>query len=308
MFLAATDMPQPSSFEVVIRVSATALNFADVLIQQGKYQDTPPFPLTQGLEVSGRVESVGKDVDPDWVGKRVAAQTGGGGLAEHVVLTTDRLIEVPEVVTDQIAASFPIAYGTSHLALARRARLQAGETLIVLGAAGGVGLTAVELGKRLGARVIVVARGEHRLDVCRARGADDVIDSERVTDLREALLEFGKAHVVYDTVGGTDALAAQRCLAPEGRHLLIGFASGDLPVLKPNHLLVKNLDVIGVNWSHYIKHAPALVQETLTQVLSWIADGTLSPHIGATYPFAEAPAALERLKSRDVTGKIIVTQ
>ena len=297
----------PGAGEVRLDIRATALNFADLLMIEGRYQDTPPFPLTPGLEVSGVVAALGAGVDTVAVGDRVAAQTGGGGLAESVIVAAERLLRLPDAVPDDMGAAFQIAYGTSHLSLVRRARLASGDTLIVLGAAGGVGLTAVEIGKLLGARVIAVARGADRLEICRRHGADVLIDSAAIQDLRAALLEHGRADVLYDSVGGADGTAAQRCLAPEGRHLLIGFARGDLPDLKPNHILVKNLDVIGVNWSHYINHCPDLVRETLTEVAGWIASGRLSPHIGATYSLDDAPAALERLRSRDVTGKIVVT-
>ena len=206
-----------------------------------------------------------------------------------------------------VGAAFQVAYGTSHLALVRRARLQKGETLIVLGAAGGVGLTAIEVGKTIGAKVIAVARGAKRLSICRRYGADITIDSADSGDLRDELLKHGRAQVLYDPVGGADGLAGQRALGPEGRHLLIGFASGDLPELKPNHLLVKNLDVIGVNWDQYTKDRPDLVRDTLTELLAWIDHKDITPHIGATYNLDQAAAALDRLKSRAVAGKIVVT-
>ena len=301
------DPPPPANDEILLDIECCALNFADLLMIEGRYQANPPFPLTPGLEVSGFVASVGDTVSEFKPGMRVAAQTDGGGLASRVLVHKDRVLQLPDEIDFETAASFQIAHGTSHLALTRRARLTTGETLVVLGAAGGVGLTAVEIGKAVGAQVIAVARGDERLAICEAHGADIMINSAKVDDLREAILKCSRSDVVYDAVGGPEGIAAQRTLKPEGRHLLIGFASGDLPELKPNHLLVKNLDVLGVNWNQYIQQRPALVAETLKELLSWMKSGRISPpHIGATYTLDDAAQAIERLKSRSFSGKIVV--
>jgi NADPH:quinone reductase len=297
----------PGPGEVRVRIAACGLNFADLLMVAGTYQDIPGYPLTLGMELSGTVEASGpaaRGIEP---GMRVGVFAGSGGLAEAGVFRADRCLRLPDAMPFDVAAGFQIAYGTSHLALARRARLLSGETLLVLGAAGGVGLTAVEIGHRMGARVIAVARGADRLEAVRRAGADEVIDSTVATDLRGAVMALGGADVIYDPVGGDAFRAAIRCLKPEGRYLCIGFASGDVPDVKPNHLLVKNTDLIGLYWGGYLKFRPDILADSLRTLCDWYADGDLAPQISHCFPADRAAEALGVLKDRRATGKIVVT-
>ena len=290
-----------------MKVNACALNFADLLMIEGKYQDMPPFPLTPGMEVSGEVLEIGPGVEGLSVGDSVVAFSGQGGLAQEIVLDAARCIPRPASMDDATGAAFLVAYGTSHLALTRAARLERGEHLVVLGAGGGVGLTAVEIGAALGAKVTAVARGAPKLEAAREKGASHLIDSVKVDDLRAAILENGQANVVYDAVGGTQGEQAMRCLAPEGRHLLIGFASGDLPVLKPNYMLVKNISAIGVYWGGYLKFNPKALTDSLAELMDWHAEGRIAPHISHVLPLDRAIEALDLLRTRKSTGKIVVT-
>ena len=304
--LIITQPPQPSKTQIQVKIAAAALNFADLLLIEGRYQDTPDFPLVPGLEIAGTVTVVGSKVTSHKVGDRIAAITGHGGLAEYAVLDASRAIPLPPSVDFETAAATQIAYATAHLSLIRRARLVAGETIVILGAAGGAGLAALEVAKASGARVIAVARGEDRLKVAQDAGADITIDSAG-QDLALALQPHAPFDIVYDVVGGADGTTAARRLRPEGRHLLIGFASGDHPTLKPNHLLVKNIDVIGFNISAYSKVNPAALADSLSTVFNWLASGKIRPHIGHRFPLSEANNALDLLKSRKATGKIVVT-
>lgn len=297
---------RPRPGELLVGVRACGLNFADLLMIEGKYQETPALPFVPGMEISGEVLEVGADVADFQPGDRIAAFPGQGGLAAHVVAKANRCQRIPDTMDDATAAGFQVAYGTSHLALTRRAALAPGETLAVLGAAGGVGLTAVEIGKALGARVIAVARGEAKLAAAGRAGADVLIDAQS-DDLLGKLREAGPLNVVYDPVGGAAGEAALRALAPEGRYLVIGFASGDLPALRPNHLLVKNISVIGFYWGGYLAFRPDLVTEGLAEMMDWHAEGRLHPHIGHVLPFERALDGLELLRSRQATGKVVIT-
>lgn len=298
--------PVPAKGELRVRVAACALNFADLLMIEGSYQDTPEPPFTLGMELAGVVEAIGPDTEGPAIGTRVAAFTGQGGLAEIACVPVARCIPLPDAVALEAAAAFPIAYGTSHLALTRRARLQPGERLVVLGAAGGVGLTAVELGAAMGAEVVAVARGPEKLSVAKEAGAHHLIDA-RDADLRDAIKSLGGADVVYDAVGGDGFTAAMRATNPEGRILVIGFASGEVPRIAANHLLVKNIDVMGFYWGGYMRVDPTALRDSLTELAGMIAEGRITPHIGATRPFDRAREALELLRSRAVAGKIVVT-
>ncbi len=296
----------PKHNEVRVKVSACGLNFADLLMIDGKYQDTPDRPFVPGMEICGEISAVGDDVGEFEVGERIAAFCGSGGLAEEAAVEASRCRKVAADLPDTVAAGFQIAYGTSHLALTRRARLKAGETLVVLGAAGGVGLTAVEIGAAMGAHVIAVARGDEKLAIAREAGASETIDAE-IDDLRAALKALGSADVVYDAVGGTLGEEALRAIKPEGRFLAIGFASGDVPVAKLNHLLVKNVDVIGFYWGGYLKFAPAALTESLGALMDWHAAGRIKPHISHVLPFDQAIDGLDLLKTRKATGKVVIT-
>lgn len=307
--LQLTDVPapDPGPGEVRISVSACALNFGDLLLIKGSYQEKPDLPFTLGMELSGTIDAVGPDVSDLAVGQRVLSYSGTGGLAEQICLPAAICIPIPDQMDFVIAAAFPVAYGTAHLALDYRARLQPGERLVVTGAAGGVGLTAVELGKRMGAEVVAIARGAEKLKVAQAAGADHLIDSETVEDLRLALKALGGADVVYDVVGGDQFRAAMRATNPDGRLIPLGFASGDVPQIPANHLLVKNLTVIGYYWGGYSKVNPKVLGDSLKTLLNWWEEGGLHPHVSHVLPLAEANAALDLLRTRKATGKVVVT-
>lgn len=297
--------PIPVKGEIVLRVAAVGLNFADMLAIQGKYQVRQPFPYIPGMELSGVVEAWGPETTGPAPGTRVLATCPAGALAERICLPAHRLHAIPDTMDLDEAAGFPIAYGTSHLSLTHTARLTAGETLFVTGAAGGVGLTAVEIGKRLGARVIASARGDARLEVARAAGADVLIDSD-TPDLKDRLKAEGGIDVVYDAVGGPAFDAALRACKPEGRLLTIGFASGEVPQIPANLLLVKNLTVSGFWYGGFETHAPHLVAASMAQLLDWRANGLIRPHVSHLLPFEALPEGLALLKDRKATGKIVI--
>ncbi len=298
--------PTPRDGEVLIKIEACGLNFADLLMRKGTYQDTPKPPFTLGMEVCGTIAEMGPDTGELEVGQRVAVFGGQGGLAEYGLFPADMCRPVPDAMPSEAAAGFQVAYGTSHLALTHRAKLKAGETLVVLGAAGGVGLTAVEVGKILGATVVAFARGADKLAVARNAGADFVYDSDRV-DIRDVLKSHGGADVVYDPIGGEQFTAALRGCNREARILTIGFASGTVPQIAANHILVKNLTVIGFYWGGYLKFAPDVLSDSLAELMNWYTDGTLKPHISHVLPLEKAGEALDILEARKSTGKVVVT-
>lgn len=293
--------------QIRIRVRSCALNFADLLMVRGKYQDTPSFPFTPGMEISGDILETGSEVSNFQPGDQVLSFCGYGGLAEEITISASRCFPRPDHVDPIVGSVLPIAYGTSHLALTRRANVQSGERLVVLGAGGGVGLTAVEIGATLGAKVTAVARGTEKRNAAKAAGATTLIDTDETTDLHEAILRDGPTQVIFDTVGGALGEAALRTLGPEGRHLLIGFASGDLPHLRPNHMLVKNISVIGVNISGYMTFGPELFADSLNKLMEWHKTGRISPHISHVLPLERSLEGLEMLKDRTATGKIVIT-
>ena len=295
----------PGQGEVRVRIMACGLNFADLLMMQGRYQDMPSLPFTPGLELSGVIEAIGPETGSLPVGTRVALFSGQGGLAETGCFPAERCFAIPDSMSFETAAAFPIAYGTSHLALTRRANLAAGETLVVTGAAGGVGLTAVEIGKALGARVIAVARGADKLAVAQAAGADHVIDSDRA-DLKAELRALGGADVVYETVGRDQFTATLGAMRPEGRILAIGFAGGTVPQIAANHLLVKNVSVIGFYWGGYLKFQPAALTESLSTLVDWFEAGRLKPHVSHVLPLDRVMEGLALLRDRKSTGKVVV--
>ncbi|MGB8622149.1 MAG: NADPH:quinone oxidoreductase family protein [Paracoccaceae bacterium] len=300
------DTPEPGPGTARVRIAACGLNFADLLMMQGKYQEVPPLPFTLGMEMSGTVESVGADTDPTLKGRRVAVFAGTGGLAEYGAFPAARCLPLPDSMSFTDAAAFQVAYGTSHVALDHKARLQPGETLLVLGASGGVGLTAVEIGKQMGARVIACARGRAKLAVAEAAGADHLVDSE-TDDLRPAVKGLGGADVVYDPVGGDQFKAAFRACNPEARILVIGFASGEVPQIPANHLLVKNIAVIGHYWGGYLNFRPEVLTQSLATLLEWYETGRIKPHISHLLPLERAGEALELLRNRKSTGKVVVS-
>ncbi len=299
-------VPSPGAGELGVRIAACGLNFADLLMIQGRYQDTPAVPFTLGMEVAGTVESLGEGVTEFALGDRVAVFGGQGGLAEYGVFQSSRAVKMPSSMSFEDAAAFQIAYGTSHLALDHRARLKKGETLLVLGAAGGVGLTAVEIGKLMGATVIACARGPEKLAVAREAGADHLIDA-RTDDIREAVRALGGSDVVYDAVGGDQFTAAFRSCKPEARILTIGFASGEVPQIKANHLLVKNLTVMGLYWGGYLAFRPEVLTGSLAELFSWYESGRIRPHISHVLPLERVHEGLELLRSRKSTGKVVIS-
>lgn len=304
--LRTVPVPDPGPGEVLLRTAACGLNFADLLMCEGRYQETPPLPFTLGMEVAGTVEACGPGVTGFAQGDRVAAVPGSGGLADLVTVPAARCVAIPPGMSFVQAASFQIAYGTSHLALDHRARLRPGETLLVLGAAGGVGLTAVEIGKHMGARVIACARGQNRLAVAQRAGADILIDSD-AAGLRDRLRAEGGVDVVFDTVGGPAFLQALRATRPEGRLLCVGFAGGDVPQIPANLLLVKNLSVIGLYWGGYLAFRPGVPAASMATLFGWFGDGILRPHISNVLPFDRAAEGLDLLRGRKATGKVVVT-
>ncbi len=304
MQMADLPTPRPTRGEVLVRVHACGINFGDTLIVEGTYQEKFALPFTPGMEICGTVEALGEGVQSPAIGTRIGAYGGAGGLAEFTCIAADRCVEVPENMGNEEVAAFLVAYGTSHLALAR-AGLKAGETLLVLGASGGVGLTAVELGKLTGAKVIAVARSSDKLAVCKAAGADHLINSE-TDDIREVVKALGGADVVYDPVGGAQFKAALRACNPLARIIPLGFASGDIPQIPANILLVKNITVIGYYWGGYTVFAPEILTNSFKELFKIYASGALKPHISHTLPLAKANEALALLKERKSTGKVVV--
>jgi NADPH:quinone reductase len=298
-------MPVPGPGQVLVRVMAAGLNFADLLMIDGKYQVRPALPFIPGMELSGIVAALGPGVTFPAVGTRVMVASGLGALAEVACVPVELLTILPDAMGFDEAAGFPIAYGTSHLALAWKAGLQPGETLFVTGAAGGVGLTAVEIGKRLGAKVVASARGPERLAVAQAAGADELIDSE-APGLKDRLRALGGIDVVYDAVGGPAFDEALRACRPDGRLLAIGFASGEVPQVAANLLLVKNLTVTGFWYGGYQVLAPKRVADSLAELLRWRAEGSLRPRANQVLPFEALREGLARLRTRQATGKIVI--
>jgi NADPH2:quinone reductase len=298
--------PRPGPGEALIRVRACGVNFADTLMTTARYQEARPFPLTPGMEVCGEVVGLGEGADGPRPGARVMAVTGVGGFAEYAVAPAAACVPVPDRMTDAEAAAIPVAYGTGEIALGHRARLRPGERLLVLGAGGGVGLTAVEIGKLMGAEVVAVARGAEKQAAARDRGADHVLGPDPEA-MREAVRAMGGADVVYDPVGGELWKQAMRCANFEARLLPIGFASGDVPQIPANILLVKNLTVIGLYWGAYQRLAPAVLAESFRTILGWWGAGRIRPYVSATLPLDRADEALALLESRAAAGKVVVT-
>lgn len=303
--LKKTSVPQPGPNEVRLRIRACGLNFADLLMVKGSYQDTPATPFTLGMEVAGEVDAIGDSVADIAIGQRVCVFAGSGGMAEYGCFPAKLCIRLPNEMSFEDAAAFQIAYGTSHMALAHRAALKSGETLLVTGAAGGVGLTAVELGKLMGASVIALVRGKDKAEVAKQKGADHVLDSSD-SDLLSKLKELGGVDVVYETIGGDLFKTSLKAAKPEARILAIGFASGDVPQIPANHLLVKNVSVIGFYWGGYLKFRPEVLNDSLSQLFDWYKDGKIRPHICGSFPLSDAGDALKLLAERKSTGKVIV--
>jgi NADPH:quinone reductase len=307
--LEEVESPSLQPHQVRIRVRAAGVNFADTLMVGGNYQVKPAFPFTPGLEAAGEIIETGAAVDGLQAGQRVlAALLWGGGYSEEIVLDAAAVVPIPAAMDFVTAAAFPVAYGTSHFALTHRGHLQPGETLLVLGAAGGVGLTAVEIGKILGARVIAAAGGDEKLAVARSRGADALVDyrTESIRDRVRALTDGKGADVVFDPVGGDAFDQALRAVNWEARMLVIGFAGGRIQAVPANLILVKNISVIGVVWGAQAERDPALISRYLAELLRWWGAGRLKPLVAKTFPLAEAAAAMNALLSRQYAGKIVL--
>ena len=306
--LADIPVPEPGPGEALVRIAAAALNFFDTLIIAGKYQVKPPMPFSPAAEFAGTVEKLGAGVSGLKPGDRVLGFASYGAARQFIALAADRLIKIPDSVDFDRAAGLCVTYGTTLHALKDRARLKPGETLAVLGASGGVGLAAVELGKLMGARVIACASSAEKIAFARRHGADDGIDYGK-DDLKEALrkLTDGRgANVIYDPVGGPYSEAALRSIAWLGRFLVIGFAAGEIPKLPLNLVLLKSCDVLGVFWGAWIERDRAGHRANTEQLLAWCADGKLSSHVHATYPLSDASAALKAIAARQVMGKVIL--
>ena len=302
--------PLPGPGEVVIEMRAASLNFPDVLIVQNKYQVKPPLPFSPGSELSGIVKDVGEGVTRVKVGERVMAFTTYGAFAEEVKTHESRILPMPEGMDFPTAAAFILTYGTSDHALSDRGALKAGETLLVLGAAGGVGLAAVEIGKALGARVIACASTDDKLAVCREHGADETINysSEDLRDRIKQLTGTNGVDVVYDAVGGAYTEPALRSTAWRGRLLVVGFAAGDIPKIPLNLTLLKGCSIVGVFWGDFTRREPQVFAARVKQLGDWFQQGKLKPHVSATLPLERAVEALQMMASRQVKGKIVLTR
>jgi len=304
------ELPDPTAGpgEVVVGIRACGVNFADTLIVQGKYQEKPPLPFVPGAEIAGDVLAVGKDVTHLRPGQRVAALCQTGGFAQQVAVDAQRCVPLPDAMAYEPAAGFLITYGTSHVALAHRAQVQPGETLLVHGAAGGVGLAAVEIGALLGAEVIATASSAEKLALARKYGAAHTIDytQEDFVGRVKAITGGQGADVILDPVGGDVFDRSLRCIAWEGRLLIIGFASGRIPQIPAGLLLVKNVSALGLYWGAYAQRDPQVLTDSLATLFAWRAQGKLTPHISTTYPLEETGKALRALMERRSTGKVVV--
>lgn len=300
--------PVAGQGQVVVRVEAAALNFLDTLITRGKYQYKPELPFSPAAECAGVVDAIGSGVTEFSIGDPVCGYLGWGAAREKVAVEQHKLVRRPAKVDAVTAAGIPVAYGTALHGLQDRARVLAGETVAVLGAAGGAGLAAVEVAKAMGARVVAVASSEDKLALCREHGADESIDYSKL-DLKQALRDTTQGRgvdVVYDCVGGPHAEAALRSIAWGGRYLVVGFAAGEIPRIPINLLLLKNAAMLGVFWGEMTLRDPAAYRAGLARILAWIDAGELAPHNHAVYPLERIGEAIGTLTSRSVRGKVVV--
>lgn len=294
--------------QVVVTVKACGVNFPDTLIIQGKYQFKPPMPFSPGSEVAGIVKEVGEGVTGISVGDHVIASTGWGGFAEEVVVNAAKIIPMPANLDFTVASAFVLTYGTAHHALKDRAQIWPGETLLVLGAAGGVGIAAIEIGKQLGARVIAAASSDEKLAVCRQHGASEIINYAS-EDLRERIKQITGGQgidVIFDPVGGSFSEPALRSIAWKGRFLVVGFAGGEIPRIPLNLTLLKGCSIVGVFWGAFTEREPQRNAQNLRELMDWLAQGVLKPHISATYPLERAADALYDMLNRKVLGKAVL--
>ncbi|HSD16628.1 MAG TPA: NADPH:quinone oxidoreductase family protein [Thermomonas sp.] len=304
-------LPAPGPGQVRVRVRVAAVNFPDALMVAGKYQFRPDFPFSPGAEFSGEVSAVGEGVSTPAVGDKVVGTTAFGAYAQEVLAQADQVVALPADTGDdelELAGSFLLTYGTSYHALKDRADARPGETLLVLGAGGGVGLAAVELGKRMGLRVIAAASSEAKREAARSRGADEVLDytAEDIRDQLKALTGGRGVDIVYDPVGGDFAETALRNVGWRGRYLVVGFAAGGIPKLPTNLLLLKGSALVGVFWGEFVRREPAANATNTRQLLAWLREGALHPLISARYPLSRAAEALDALLDRQAIGKLVI--
>ncbi len=309
--------PEPGPGEVVLDVHAAAVNFPDVLIIQNKYQFKPPLPFSPGGEVAGVVAKLGEGVTGLKIGDRVIGSCGNGGFVEELAIAATSCIPIPDEMDLETASALVLSYGTSHYGLKNRANIQPGESLLVMGAAGGVGLAAVELGKAMGAKVIAAASSQEKLDICKERGADETIlypsgemtreEQKAFSDEIKRLTDGKGADVIYDPVGGAYAEPALRATNWEGRYLVIGFASGPIPQIPLNLALLKSCQIVGVFWGAFTMRDPAGNQANLAELMTMYKAGQISPYISGRYPLEQAAEALNQMAGRQVKGKVILT-
>lgn len=308
MTLAEVDTPSPSAGEVLIRNHACGLNFFDLLQCQGKYQSRPAFPFTIGAEVAGAIAAIGDGVEGLSVGQRVASLPRGGGFAEYSLVPATRAYPIPDSMSFQQAAAMPVVYQTSLFALDYRAKLQSGEWLLVHAGASGVGVAAIQLGKAMGARVVATAGSPEKLEFCQAQGADHALnyrDGSWVDSVKAICGRFG-ADVIYDPVGGDVFDLSTKVIAPDGRILVVGFASGRIPTLAANRALLKNMSLVGVFWGRHCDEHPGYMESLHERLVGMFEAGSIDPPVGATYPFSEAPRGIRDLADRKVRGKAIL--
>jgi NADPH:quinone reductase len=303
--------PEPGPRQVLVRVRVAAVNFPDALIVAGKYQFRPEFPFSPGGEMSGEIIAVGSEVSHLAVGNKVVGLASHGAYAQEALVDATHIVPLPASISDadfELAGSFVLTYGTSLHAIKDRAEAKAGETLLVLGAGGGVGLAAVEIGKLLGLRVIAAASSQQKRDAALAHGADEVIDYLK-EDLRERIkaLTAGKGvDIVYDPVGGNFAEPALRSVGWRGRYLVVGFAAGDIPKIPINLLLLKGSSLVGVFWGEFVRREPKLNAENMRLLFEWLHEGKINPLISKRFPLSQAPAALDALLAREAVGKLVI--
>ena len=300
--------PRPGPGDVLIKVTAVGLNFFDTLLLRNQYQVSPPLPFSPGAEVAGTIEDVGINVTDFKLGQRVVAYIGGNGCREKIVTKAKNAVPIPDGVSDEVAAGIPITYGTALHGLKDRANLQAGETVAILGAAGGAGLAAVEIAKLMGARIIAAASSGDKLAFAREHGADEAINYE-TEDLKTRLKQLAAPKgidVLYDPVGGAYAEPSLRAMAWGGRYLVLGFASGTIPKIPLNLVMLKGCAIIGVFWTAFVERYPEKHRANMIELLDWCRQGLISPHIHASFALIETAKALALIEGRKVTGKVIV--
>ena len=300
--------PRAEAGQVVVDVKAAGVSFPDVLIVQGKYQFQPPFPFSPGGEIAGVISEVGEGV-VDWkIGDRVIAMTGNGGIAEKVVAFEMTLMPLPETMDFKDGAAFPLNYGTTYHALKQRGQLQAGETLLVTGAGGGVGTTAIEIGKAMGARVIAAASTDEKLEIAKNLGADEVINYSdgELKEKVKALTDGLGADVIYDPIGGDIFMQCMRCINWKGRVLVIGFASGPIPEVPTNLALLKGCSIVGVFWGRFTGAEPEENSQNFNELFALHAEGKLKPQITKSYSLDDAAEAISSLENRKAIGKVVI--